>query len=1028
MFCDLVGSTAMSEVLDPEDLQEVLLNYQQACAEVVERLEGHIAQYLGDGILVYFGYPRAHEDDAYRAVLAGIGMLEAIETLNRTTAPGRDPLSIRIGIHTGLVVTGEIGHGTRETLALGQAPNIAARIQGTATPNTIVVSSVTQRLTERFFDFEAIGSPLMKGVSQPLDLYRVIGKKSVRGAFGGAGVHHGEAVGRSLEVDAIKDSWQRAVDNERQTVIVSGEAGIGKSRLVSMFLEEVDTDTAHVLVTRCSPYSQSTAFAPFAELLRDYFDLNSKLPGDEKLARIRAGLEQLTGESEDLLASLCDVLDVELPDNGGLAGLPPDQRRQRITAAIGEIIALLAKQRPLVLVVEDLHWADPSSLDVLQSLHVDDSAATLLLIMTFRSSFESPFEERDNCRFFKLDHLSEADIKRLVAMAAAPDVLAPDVVQLIADRADGIPLFAEELTQMLLVSGQLKRQDGMLVSRMSLDDLSLPSTIHSSLVARLDRLGPARKVAQHASVMGREFNLELLGSVCDVAEEALRAHVDNLVGFRILVQSASEDGVVYNFRHALIRDAAYETLLKREKTTIHGRIATTLTERFPELAETRPEVIAYHHAHAGDFELALTHWQRAGQRASGRFANAEAIRHYGKAVEMIRQLPETEDLQHTEVAVQTALGSAISIHHGWQADAAGDAFERAFDLCQSLPEAPEQFWVLWQLAAHYLTRDIDRSRDIVAQLVRLAELADNPDLLVEAQFSVGAVEFLTANFDAAEAALLKAVELLESTVDPARMSPTGQNIAVNVYLYLGQIYTITGRPMAGLEQADLALDIARRHAGPPHQASALCWKAFNLVVAGMPESVLEIATEALALSEGSFVLRQWALMLHGWALAHAGQHESAQDEIREAGDAYHAAGIRSLEPWMFTLKADALLACAEYAACRETLERALASVADIGETFSLAELHRISAESLSASREFDRAAEAFEKAAAVASQQGASTLLLNASLAHARVLAARGLRGQAQTILARACEAMPDGDGDRFPMLREAREYLVHLS
>ncbi len=1018
MFCDLVGSTAMSEELDPEDLQELLLQYQRACAEVVDRFEGYIAQYLGDGILVYFGYPQAHEDDAYRAVLAGLGMIDAMAGLNDTQEHGKDPLQIRIGIHTGLVVTGEIGHGTTETLALGQAPNIAARIQGMTAPDTIAVSDATYALTEQLVEFESLGSPLLKGVSQPLDLYRVVGRKSSRGTHADTGTHQGESVGRRHEVDAIHDCWKQVLDGHRYTVLISGEAGIGKSRLVSMLRDSIGDDTCEWLVTRCSPYSQRTAFGPFAELFGNYFGLDPKSAVDDQIARIRDKLDALGCNSHATFAGLSDILDLDAS-----VALPPDQRKQQVITSLSNLLAHIAAAEPLVLVVEDLHWADSSTIDLLKAFRSDESSARILLVLTFRSSFESPFEEGATCRRINLDPLQETEVKELIRDAAAPAVLDEDIVQLIADRADGVPLFAEELTHMLLASDMLKLENDVLVSRTALDDLSLPSTIHSSLVARLDNLGPVRRVVQHASVVGREFDVELLASISEFDEGTLYSHLETLVDLRVVTRSGNDGSASYNFRHALIRDAAYGTLLKRDKTGIHSKIAETLRV---ELSETRPEAIAYHFTRADQPQDALEYWHRAGQRSAERFANAEAIKHFGNAIKMIRKLPESDDLLHSEVALQTALGGAVSIHQGWQADAAGEAFERAFDLCQSLPDAPEHFWVLWQLAAHYLTRDIGKTREISQQLIRLAELATSPDLLVEALFSVGAVTLLTGNFEEALAVLTQAEEVIEANLDPSRMSPTGQNIAVNVFGYLGFLYAVSGEPARGMEYSDMALELTRAHAGPPHQAGALCWRGFNLVALGRTESVLELATEALELSESSFVSRQWALMLHGWALAHAGQHDQAAQEIKDAFDAYHGAGIRSLEPWMLTLKADAHLASEAVAECLATVETGLAAAAEIGETFSVPEMHRIRAEALALGGDFDASAGAFEDARIAAIKQGATTLALKASVAYARMLAGREMQSLAESKLSEACEAM--GDVPEFPDLREAREFLAGLS
>jgi class 3 adenylate cyclase len=594
LFCDLVDSTVLASQLDPEEWREVVRAYQDTCAKVIARFEGHIAQYLGDGLLVYFGYPSAHEDDAQRAVRAGLGVVEAMGQLNlRLTQERGVSLAVRLGCHTGLVVVGDVGGGTRqEQLALGDTPNLAARLQGLAAPNTLVLSTTTSQLLGGFFACQALGTHQLKGFAQPIEVYQVLYESTARSRLEAAGrTSLTPLVGREPEVALLRERWAQVKEGLGQVVLLSGEAGIGKSRLVQVLTEQVASEPqAWLTPCQCSPYYQNTALYPLIELLeRVALRLEREESPQQKLSKlegfvVRYGLP-LAG-AVPLFAAL-----LSLPLSADYAPLTfsPEQQKQKTLQAFLAIFLRIASQQPVLFVMEDLHWVDPSTLELLTVLVDQGPTARILALFTCRPDFSPPWTGRSHLTQVTLNRLPRRQAAELTGRVAHGKALPAEVVEQVVAKTDGVPLFVEELTKMVLESGLLRERAECYELTGPLLPLAIPTTLHDSLMARLDRLAAVKGLAQLGATLGREFSYELLRAVSPWDEDTLRRGLQQLVAAEFLYQRGLPPQAAYVFKHALIQDAAYQSVLRSTRQQYHQRIAQVLEEHFPETTETQPE-------------------------------------------------------------------------------------------------------------------------------------------------------------------------------------------------------------------------------------------------------------------------------------------------------------------------------------------------------------------------------------------------------------------------------------------------------
>ena len=675
MFCDLVGSTALSARLDPEDMREIVGAYHRCCADLITRAGGFVAKYMGDGVLAYFGYPQAHEHDAERAVRAGLNLVEAVPKLS--TAAG-SPLQVRIGIATGLVVVGDlIGLGeAQERGIVGETPNLAARLQGIAEPNMVVIALGTRKLLGNLFELKDLGAQDLKGIAGPVRAWAALRAGSAEGRFEAlhaAGLT--ALVGREEEAELLLRRWARAKTGEGQVVLLSGEAGIGKSRLTAALLQSLATEPHTRLRYFCSPQHTDSALYPIIGQMERAAGLAHDDTPLARLDKLDAVLAQASTSIEDA-ALFAEML--SLPNHGRYPAieLTPQQRRQKTLEALVLQIEALTRQVPVLMIFEDAHWTDPTSLEALR--RAVDRIATLrvLLIVTFRPEFEPPWIGRPHVTALTINRLAQRDVDTMIDRVIGANFLPASIRQDIIERTDGIPLFVEEMTKAVLEAegeGEARRT----VAAVPSPALAVPASLHASLMARLDRLGPAREVAQIGAAIGREFSHALLAALVRKSEGELGAALDRLVAAGLLFRQGVAPHATYLFKHALVRDAAHGTQLREPRRALHARIAETLESQFAEIAERQPELLARHYTEAGLIEKAAGLWGKAGQRSLGRSALIEAAEQLTRALDQIATLPATPVLRREEIKLQVALITPLLHVKGHAALETKAAAERA---------------------------------------------------------------------------------------------------------------------------------------------------------------------------------------------------------------------------------------------------------------------------------------------------------------------------------------------------------------
>ncbi len=1030
LFCDLVESTALAGRLDPEDLREVIRDYQEAAAGVVAQYDGYVAQYLGDGLLVYFGYPRAHEDDAQRAVRAGLGIVEAVRRLHdRPRWAGAGRLQARVGIHTGLVVVGQIGAGPRqEQLALGDTPNLAGRFQQLAEPDSVVIGPATQRLVQGHFAVRDLGLHPIKGLPAPLRLYQVLGDRPAGGPLDRvAGVT--PFLDREEEMDLLLRRWRQVKEGLGQVVVLSGEAGIGKSRLVRSLRERIAGEPHTAFECRCSPYRVNSALHPLIDLVQRTFGLEHADTPAGRLARLQARLASFERLPQDTAALLASLLSLPLPEGERLPlVLTPERQKQKTLEALLTLLLELADRQPVVFVVEDLHWVDPSTSEFLTLLVDQAATAPLLLLFTCRPAFPLPWIARAHLTLVTLSRLSREHARRIVEQVAGKPLPA-EVVQEVVTRTDGVPLFGEELTKMVLESGLLRERQGRYELAGPLRPLAIPATLHDSLMARLDRLGPVKALAQLGATIGRQFSYELLSAVASLDEAELQQALRQLVEAELLHQHGLPPRATYVFKHALIQDAAYQSLLKSARQDYHRRIARALTERFPEVAEHEPELLAHHLTEAGLGEQAVTAWLRAGRQASERSANAEAVAHLRRGLELLEALPETPDRMQRELELQIALGPALMAARSYAAPEVERAYARARQLCDRLGDPPQRFTVLRGLWGYAIVRaDLATARDLGRECLALAERAGTPALHLWAHYALGMTLFH-------QGALPHAREHFErgrALYDPdRRRAPRAlQDPGVACLSYLAVTLWLLGRPEQALAAGAEALTLAQKLAHPFSLAYALNIAAvvaqFNGAVAEVQERAA--AAGALCAEHGIPYWSAWGRIFRGWALVEQGGGPAGLADEQEGLAAYLSTGARLVRPYFLGLVGEAHLRLGQVPEGLATVADALATAGATGEHWWDAELHRLRGRLLLAARAPDEpGAEAcFARAREVAREQGARFLALRATLDLCRLWHRRGRRQDARPALAEACGGF--GEAVTIPCLQEAEELLHELA
>ena len=1040
MFIDLVGSTTLSQQLDPEDYHGRVVAYQTACHQVIARYEGHIAQYLGDGVLVYFGYPVAHEDDAVRAVRSGLEIVEALRHQVPSPVQGEEQgevrLQVRIGIHTGLVVIGEIGSSEkREMLALGETPNLAARIQGQAHPSEVIISAATSRLVEGLFVCEERGQPELKGVAVPLTLYRVEKESEAQSRFQVV-ARQGltPLVGREHEYGLLQDRWQRVQDGAGQIVLLSGEPGIGKSRLVEALKERVEHEGTRCLELRCSPYAQNSALQPVIEHLQRTLHFRPEDSAEEKLRKLenvfgrRGGFETrpytVQTETLPLLAAL---LSLPHPDGYPTVALSPQKQKEKTYEVLVAWLCAEAKQQAAVYAWEDLHWADPSTLELLTLFLQQVPTTRLLTVLTFRPEFTPPWGAHSYLSQLSLSRLGRNHVETMVEKVTGGTVLPTGVVQQIVSKTDGVPLFVEELTKSVVESGGA-------TGRLPLQSLDIPSTLQDSLMARLDRLGTAKEVAQLGATLGREFTYALLHAISPLHEDTLQQGLKQLVESELVYQSGLPPQARYLFKHALVQDTAYQSLLKSRRQQLHQQIANVLEKQLTEITETQPELLAHHYAEAGMIEQAIQYWQKAGERANRYSANVEAINHFTKGLELLTTLPDLPNRTEQELALQTAIGGLWMVTKDWAAPEVEHAYARARELCQQVGETPQLAPVLWGLTSFYgMKGDMQTTTELAEQLMHLAQGTQDPTALILAHRVYGVGSYWRGEFLSALDHFEQVLSFYDRQQPHAQAYLSVLDSATLCRGYLSGTLWCLGYPDQARKKIHEALTSAQEMSHPNSLTYAHGWATLVHHHRRDAQAVQEQARILIALcTERQFLFfLTRGRIFYAWARIEQGDGEEGLAQIRQELRAEGNIRTGLDRTYYLALAAEVCRRMGQIEEGLTLVTEALELVINSGRRAFEAELYRLKGELTLQShgqRPESRVREAeeyFLKATEIARAQQAKSLELRAATSLARLWQQQSKRAEAHKLLSEIYNWFTEGFDTKD--LQEAKGLLEEL-
>jgi predicted ATPase/class 3 adenylate cyclase len=1033
LFADVVGSTALAGRLDPEALRDVLRAYQDICNNCVTRYGGNINQYIGDGAVAFFGYPSAHDNDAERGILAGLAIIAGVRDLDASLKSRGEPgLQARIGIHTGLVVVGAMSAGGANIdHAVGETPNLAARIQAEAVPDSVCISAATLGLVRKRFDARPLGSRALKGMATDTELYEVTGvveSKSERVE----GRQTAPLVGREMELRHLLERWDLARRGQGQAVLLSGEGGIGKSRLLSAFRERASAEASAWRSIYCSPFYQNSALHPIIDLIERAIEAGAA-PGTDPAAALRQSLAASGINDDTNYRLIAALLGLGEEHSQALSDLAPAQRKRRTLDALIAWLRADAQKYPLIVVVEDLHWIDASTRELLGMLLERIVEVPMLVVLTFRPEFVPTWAMHGQISMIALTKLSPQQVATVAMGVTGGKALPPRIADEIVRRTDGVPLFAEELTKAILASGLVEERDGELeLTKGQLSQLEVPATLRDSLTARLDRLGAAKAVAQLASVLGRAFDYSILQSVCDLPAAELEEQLAALNRADIIQQSGVPPQSYYVFKHALIQEAAYDTLLKSVRQRHHQRIAQAYVERFADVAQSRPELVAHHYSRAMMPGAAVPFWQQAGELAVARSGYEEAVAHLGEALEQIRLVPDSQARAATELGLRVTIGPALIAGKGMAAPETGANYARACELAETLGETKDRFAALWgdwvyKNSAGQLIAASRRSED----LVMLSRKLGDDEYILQAHHSRWTNYFFLGDIRVARADSLQGIQIY----DRARHRNHkhlygGHDPGVCAYNFGANAAWAAGHSKEALRLAQDSVTLAKELDHSLSLATAYLFSLQVLHYIRDHPAVVARAETLLALCE-KHRFPQWVgsgLVLSGVSHVAQGSTDLGLKLIDDGLKAQRASGHVGISLMLLALAADSHLKLGNAGRAVELLTEAteLADKSHVG--WYRPEVVRLQAELMLQTRQIavDDAFARVEHAAWLAKDKGSIALEWRATTALARLLEQRGQVGEARKRLLAVCG--PSADGLDSVELDEAKALLATLS
>ena len=1022
MLCDLVAWTALAQHLDPEELVEVIQAYRRRCADTVAAHSGTIAQYVGDGVLAYFGYPRAHEDDAERAIRAALAIAVA-----ERSATGDS--NVHIGIATGTVVVGG-GVGAErgparsadaEISAVGSALNLAARLQPLAEPGMVVVSAETRRLAGGLFEYRDLGRHALKGFDAAVPAWQVIGERGVRSRFHALRASNlTPFVGRQAALDEMRRAWHAVRQGAGQAVLVSGEPGIGKSRLAEAVDARIVGRDCLRLWYYCSPNLQGSPFAPVIRYLSFAAGLQGTDDNPTRLAKLAAFLPAALRGSDDALPLLAGLFAIDAPSTA-LASMSPQRHRQRLLQVLLALLREHAQRGPVLLVVEDLHWIDPSS-DELIGLIVDAlPTMPLLLVLTARPEFQPPWDERAHVKHLALAPLGRDETRTMIGLLCGERALPAATVEQIAQRTDGLPLFVEDLTRDLL-EHEVALPAGA--------PARIPATLNDSLMSRLDRLGSAKAVAQVGAVIGREFSHELLARVAGRDEETLREDLLHLIGAGLLVSRRPGAVPVYAFKHALVRDAAYASLLKKESAALHVRIARALAEHFTETAASEPELLANHHAAAHDDANAVHYLVQAAKLSARRCGFVEAIAQLERALQLLAAQPASAQRTRLELRVQLALGGVYAEHRGFASAPCAAAYDRALALCRELGDPPEIFPVLAGIGAVEITRaGFARCRALAEETLQRAAGQPAQSPFVMGHLLLGGTQFLCGELEDARRQLDEALRIYErqhAAGRPARQVMYVQDQKSTGLCYLALALTIGGQPAAGRRAALQGLAHSETLGGAHTVNFSLCYLAATLHIQRDHAGALAHGQRSLqaARDQGFATWIGPSEAIVGAQRVQHGEIEAGLEQISRGIGDYTGTRALAYQPFWIALRAEGLAAAGRLDDARAALDDAIGIALRHGERFYLAELLRFKGELLAREGRAGDAERCLDEALGVARSQQARLFELRIAATLCRTLDGARRAAALDTLLAPLLRGFDEADAQARDVV-EARALLA---
>jgi len=1022
MFSDLVGSTALSGRMDPEDLREVISAYQNCVGEIVPRFGGFVAKYMGDGVLIYFGYPQAHEDDAERAVRAGLELVAEVGSLKTPTR-----LQTRVGIATGLVVVGDlIGSGpSQEQAIIGETPNLAARLQGVAEPDSVVIADSTRRLVGNLFELDDLGAQNLKGM-EPVRAWAAMRPSSVESRFEALHASGMTAlVGRKQETELLLRCWSNAKTGEGQVVLLSGEAGIGKSRVTAALLERLASEPHTRLRYFCSPQHTDSAFYPIIGQMERAAGLQRDDTSQAKLDKLDALLAQTSTAKEDV-ALLAEML--SLPNDGRYPtlDLTPQQRRHRTLEALTTQLERLAIQRPLLMIFEDVHWIDPTSLETLTRSIDQIKALPALLVVTFRPEFVVPWAEQSQMTSIVLNRLGERDVATIVSSLAGNRELPADVLADIVERTDGVPLFVEEMTKAVL-EAESESEARKTAAAVPSSSTAVPASLHASLMARLDRLGQATKeVAQVGATIGRDFPYELLALVVQKSEPDLQTSLGRLNEAGLMFCQGIPPNATFYFKHALVRDAAYGSLLRQRRRQLHGQIATVLESRDPELKQTQPETLALHYAAAGFSDRAVDYYMKAAERSMAASANMEAIAHLKTALDLLKTVRSSPERTLQEWRALIAMGPPLIATQSWAASEVETVYLRARELASSFGEGPELCQTLVGLWVFYLVRArLSAALDLATQLLQLAERIGSPDLAILAHLAGVASHYWSGDPARVPYHAEKVLGLynLDAHGGHKLMS---QDPAVTALSSHALSLWLTGYPDQAHEMSLKAIALARTIGHPFTLCLALEWDAFLRHMRQEPDLVADRANEchSVAAQQGFANFAADAIIHGEWA--GAGLEADHIVKIRKAMDQRLSLGTNLAHPFFASLLAQQLAKRGAGGEAIAILADAIAQTERTGEGWWQPEMYRMMGDLCKMAGSSGREIEKYYRIAIERAQQRqAKSHELRACTSLAYLWLDQGKRNDARDLLEPTYCWFTEGF--RTPGLKQARALLDNL-